>query len=162
MNVALTRAKFGLIVIGKRDILLLDPCWKAFLEFCGRNGLVDGVVPDAGQEMQNSGKVTRLEKVLLMREEEMVEDEEDEGQDLGDTNGTEEVKVKAKPRLLRVFPQEDPMWTHGMQAALDAGPGSEDEDEDDHDSQGSHRLEHDVEYKYEHDGSNLQGGEEGW
>lgn len=39
MNVAITRAKFGLIVIGKREILANDPNWKSFLSFCSRNGL---------------------------------------------------------------------------------------------------------------------------
>ncbi|KAH8648164.1 P-loop containing nucleoside triphosphate hydrolase protein [Tricladium varicosporioides] len=34
MNVALTRAKFGLVVIGRREILDKDPNWKAFLGFC--------------------------------------------------------------------------------------------------------------------------------
>ncbi|ROW12895.1 hypothetical protein VPNG_04715 [Cytospora leucostoma] len=42
MNFALTRAKYGLIVIGRRGLLMEDPYWKAFVEFCERNGLVAG------------------------------------------------------------------------------------------------------------------------
>ncbi|CAI4217465.1 unnamed protein product [Parascedosporium putredinis] len=42
MNVALTRAKYGLIVIGKGEILATDPNWQGFLNFCDRNGLVAG------------------------------------------------------------------------------------------------------------------------
>ena len=38
MNVALTRAKFGLIVVGSKNILMSDPNWKAFVDFCTRNG----------------------------------------------------------------------------------------------------------------------------
>lgn len=38
-NVALTRAKEGLIVLGNPWVLAIDPCWLAFLRFCQRNGL---------------------------------------------------------------------------------------------------------------------------
>lgn len=38
-NVAITRAKIGLFVIGNPHLLALDPTWKAFLQFCHRNGL---------------------------------------------------------------------------------------------------------------------------
>ena len=38
-NVALTRAKQGLIVIGNPQLLTKDPHWSAFLAFCKRNGL---------------------------------------------------------------------------------------------------------------------------
>lgn len=41
MNVALTRAKFGMIVIGRRDVLNQDKNWNHYLDFCDRNGLVD-------------------------------------------------------------------------------------------------------------------------
>ncbi|KAK1765404.1 P-loop containing nucleoside triphosphate hydrolase protein [Phialemonium atrogriseum] len=72
MNVALTRAKFGLIVIGKRDLLAEDPNWKAVLDFCDRNGLVeeggaDGARLDEGASTE-SAKLTRIEKTLLAQE----------------------------------------------------------------------------------------------
>ena len=40
-NVALTRAKEGLIVIGNPYTLAVDPAWLAFMSFCYRNGLWD-------------------------------------------------------------------------------------------------------------------------
>ncbi|KAK0639526.1 P-loop containing nucleoside triphosphate hydrolase protein [Cercophora newfieldiana] len=43
MNVALTRAKAGLIVLGSRKLMVEeDENWKAFVGFCERNGLVVG------------------------------------------------------------------------------------------------------------------------
>lgn len=38
-NVALTRAKEGLVVIGNPHVLGADACWAAFLGFCRRHGL---------------------------------------------------------------------------------------------------------------------------
>ena len=38
-NVAITRAREGLIVLGNPHVLAQDPCWRAFLAFCWRNGL---------------------------------------------------------------------------------------------------------------------------
>jgi len=94
MNVALTRAKFGLIVIGKREILFQDPNWKAFLDFCNRNGLVAGGNEcDGPLHDRDNIEPTRLEKVLLAKE-----------RDLTDS------------RVLRVVSQDDEMWTSGMQA----------------------------------------------
>ncbi|KUI73559.1 Putative helicase MOV-10 [Cytospora mali] len=65
MNVALTRAKSGLIVIGRRSLLMEDPNWKAFVEFCERNGLVRG---DTASGSQPGHGLTRLEKKLLEKE----------------------------------------------------------------------------------------------
>ncbi|KAF8863147.1 P-loop containing nucleoside triphosphate hydrolase protein [Acephala macrosclerotiorum] len=112
MNVALTRAKFGLIVIGKREILLQDPNWKAFLDFCNRNGLVAGGTDCDGRLHERVHvELTRLEKVLLAKE-----------RDLNDT------------RVLRGSIQDDEMWTSGMQAASDMestnGYGHSDLEED--------------------------------
>lgn len=75
MNVALTRAKYGLIVVGNRDLLMEDPNWKAFLQFCDRNGLV--APSEATTKGENNGHggaplgdetLTRQEKVMLERE----------------------------------------------------------------------------------------------
>lgn len=41
MNVALTRAMEALFVVGNPEILRRDECWKMWLAFCWRNGLVD-------------------------------------------------------------------------------------------------------------------------
>lgn len=65
LAVALTRAKYGLIVIGKRQVLGQDNCWRAFLRFCTRNGLI--ACPDESDrkpdlydgEAQNLGKLER-------------------------------------------------------------------------------------------------------
>jgi hypothetical protein len=97
MNVALTRAKFGLIVIGKRETLLQDPNWQAFLDFCKRNGLVAGET-DSDRRFHGTDyiELTRLEKVLLAKE-----------RDLNDS------------QVLRGIIQDDEMWTSGMQAASD-------------------------------------------
>lgn len=41
-NVAITRAKEGLIVLGNPWVLATDPCWLAFMQFCWRNCLWQG------------------------------------------------------------------------------------------------------------------------
>jgi len=45
-NVALTRAKQGLIVIGNPELLAQDSNWAAFLEYCRRNELWENTEPD--------------------------------------------------------------------------------------------------------------------
>jgi hypothetical protein len=99
MNVALTRAKFGLIVIGKKEILLQDPNWKAFLDFCERNGLVAGKTNSGGRLHDTDPvELTRLEKVLLGKER-------------------DSDRLKGS-RVLRGVSQDDEMWTRGMQETL--------------------------------------------
>lgn len=73
MNVALTRAKFGLVVVGKRELLVEDPNWKAFVDFCERNGLVTGGSGTCGDISggTNLGTLTRLENVLIDKEQSM-------------------------------------------------------------------------------------------
>jgi helicase MOV-10 len=71
MNVALTRAKEGLFVIGNPEILMQDPHWREWLAFCWRNALVsdpDGVWKP-GKEMFGETKVGVLERALVAREE---------------------------------------------------------------------------------------------
>ena len=67
MNVALTRAKYGLIVIGRREILATDPNWTGFLEFCDRNGLVSSSISGGGSE-ERSPVVTELKAPQQRRE----------------------------------------------------------------------------------------------
>jgi hypothetical protein len=63
MNVALTRAKYGLIIIGSRDVLVEDPHWRTVLDFCYRNGLVTGDTP--GDEfVPREGPLTRIEREI--------------------------------------------------------------------------------------------------
>ncbi|TVY87980.1 putative helicase [Lachnellula willkommii] len=96
MNVALTRAKFGLIVLGKKDILLRDPNWKAFLDFCERNGLMinENGLSEPAYDTDDSVRTT-LEKGLLDKEEKQ-----------------KELKVS---RALGSGSQNNGMWTSGMQ-----------------------------------------------
>ncbi|KAK0716875.1 P-loop containing nucleoside triphosphate hydrolase protein [Lasiosphaeria miniovina] len=66
LNVALTRAKFGLIAIGDRKLLAAeDPeVWDPFVGFCERNGLLQGLNGRCQASVGN-GTVTRIEQVLL-------------------------------------------------------------------------------------------------
>jgi helicase MOV-10 len=67
-NVALTRAKEGLIVIGNQDVLRQDENWAAFLAFCARNGLVEGFsIKENVARNQDDVVISRLEKQILHR-----------------------------------------------------------------------------------------------
>ncbi|KAG6908482.1 hypothetical protein DXG01_004485 [Tephrocybe rancida] len=74
MNVAITRAKELLVVIGNGSILKRDPYWKGFLEFSIRNKLYVG--PELDLEM-NGNYVSRLESKYL--DTQAIESEEDRG-----------------------------------------------------------------------------------
>ena len=52
-NVAITRAKEGLIVLGNPRVLSRDPCWRSFLHFCWRNGLWQAETQDIDPRMQD-------------------------------------------------------------------------------------------------------------
>jgi DNA polymerase III delta prime subunit len=70
MNVALTRAKEALFVIGSPEVLGGDEHWRDWMAYCLRNGLVDdphGVWKD--KEEFRVGKVGVLERALVAREE---------------------------------------------------------------------------------------------
>lgn len=121
MNVALTRAKFGLVVIGRRQLLVgTDRHWKSFVGFCERNGLVGGAgaeqeggvslhPPPAAADGGGQQKVTRLEKVLLDKELDMMD-----------------------PRMSKwgVMSAGQEMWMNG-QMVLPSEPEPEPEHEDD-------------------------------
>ncbi|TKA63423.1 hypothetical protein B0A55_12210, partial [Friedmanniomyces simplex] len=68
-NVAMTRAKEGLVVIGNPAVLEKDPCWLAFLMFCRRNGLWDYVGGSWSPPGNGPGRASRLEKQLLHAKE---------------------------------------------------------------------------------------------
>ena len=51
-NVAITRSKQGLIVIGNPWVLATDPCWLAFMNFCRRNELWTGDYEEEDQRMR--------------------------------------------------------------------------------------------------------------
>lgn len=70
MNVALTRAREGLFVIGSPEVLATDENWEAWLAFCVRNELVDnsqGVWKD--RDLFKKGKVGVLERALVAKED---------------------------------------------------------------------------------------------
>lgn len=70
MNVALTRAKFGLVVIGRRELLVgEDENWKAVVGFCDRNGLSVG--DQDGKREDGGGMKTRIEMELIEAEEKL-------------------------------------------------------------------------------------------
>ncbi|KAF3040534.1 hypothetical protein E8E12_008593 [Didymella heteroderae] len=74
MNVALTRAKEGLVAIGSPEVMSVDEYWRAWMAFCERNGLVDdrmGVWKD--REKFRTGEVGVLERALVAKEEGMRE-----------------------------------------------------------------------------------------
>lgn len=92
MNVCLTRAQHGLVVIGNPKLLSVDPDWVRFMGFCKRNGLVDG-------EMELEGvkdETLRLESVLLAR----------------DRNA--EFDAEASARQLGIYTDDEMLWAQGM------------------------------------------------
>ncbi|KAF5336688.1 hypothetical protein D9758_015674 [Tetrapyrgos nigripes] len=67
MNVAITRAKELLVVVGNGELLKRDPYWKGFLQFALRNKLYVG--PDLGLELDGAW-ISRLESQILQAQEE--------------------------------------------------------------------------------------------
>jgi helicase MOV-10 len=92
MNVCLTRAKHGLVVIGNPKLLSVDPDWMRFMGFCKRNGLVDG-------EMELEGvkdETLRLESVLLARD------------------GNTRFDALDLARQLGIYTDDDMLWAQGL------------------------------------------------
>ncbi|POS77838.1 hypothetical protein DHEL01_v203779 [Diaporthe helianthi] len=102
MNVALTRARSGLIVVGRRELLVVDANWKAFVAYCERNGLTREEGEPNGKDSRDgsSHERTRLEKMLIEQERKSNLRSVDEGWGQGHDLDTD---------------QE--MWTHGMMEA---------------------------------------------
>ncbi|KAH6633207.1 P-loop containing nucleoside triphosphate hydrolase protein [Boeremia exigua] len=75
MNVALTRAKEALVVIGSPEVLGADEHWRAWMSFCERNGLVnDQLEVWENREQFKDGKVGVLERALIAKEDGMRDD----------------------------------------------------------------------------------------
>ena len=89
-NVALTRARQGLVVIGNAKLLWgADGNWKTFLEFCMRNGLCDERAMEELTGLTNAAEqadggdvpshVSRLETALLYAEDRVQREDEGAG-----------------------------------------------------------------------------------
>lgn len=71
MNVCLTRARQGLIVIGNPKLLGMDPKWALWLGFCKRNGLVSDPYSESSNwdiVPEKMGSLPSLERYLLTKE----------------------------------------------------------------------------------------------
>ncbi|KAL8935308.1 MAG: hypothetical protein Q9216_005494 [Gyalolechia sp. 2 TL-2023] len=87
-NVAITRAKQGLVVLGNPWVLEQDPRWSAFMTFCWRNGLwqtdtagLDDRMIEANEKPvddwepkdQDATTIAGLERALIYRERQVAE-----------------------------------------------------------------------------------------
>ncbi|KAJ3818044.1 P-loop containing nucleoside triphosphate hydrolase protein [Lentinula raphanica] len=69
MNVAITRAKELLVIIGNGNLLRCDPYWKGFLQFVLRNSLYVG--PELKVEDDGAAWISRLESRIAEADEEI-------------------------------------------------------------------------------------------
>jgi superfamily I DNA and/or RNA helicase len=79
MNVCLTRAQHGLVVIGNPKCLAVDADWVRFMGFCKRNGLFEGDLEIDGVEEET----LRLEAMLVAADRDAEFDTEDLARQLG-------------------------------------------------------------------------------
>ena len=96
MNVSLTRAQHGLVVIGNPKLLAVDGDWVRFMKFCKRNGLVEGELDDAVELDGVNNELLRLETVLLARDS--------------------DAEFNASARQLGVYNDDDMLWAEGLDA----------------------------------------------
>ncbi|KAH7396548.1 P-loop containing nucleoside triphosphate hydrolase protein [Phaeosphaeria sp. MPI-PUGE-AT-0046c] len=133
MNVALTRAKEALIVLGNPALLKQDRHWRAWLAFCWRNGLVAGNW-DVKEKEFGEQKIGVLERALIVR----AENRKKKLRTLG--AGTETFDVDPDRRY--------EVWTESLREALeeedeeleDEETEDEDEDEDEEDDDDANVL----------------------
>lgn len=125
MNVALTRAKEALVVLGNPAILRLDRHWEAWLAFCWRNRLVAGNWDGKDQEFGEQ-KVGVLERALVVREESRMRKA---SRTLG--AGAETLDTDPDRRY--------EVWLESLREALD-GEEEEDDDDDDDELEGEEEL----------------------
>jgi helicase MOV-10 len=105
-NVAITRAKLGLFVIGNPGLLAADPTWRVFLEFCWRNGLWSD--EDGSSDWRPAGDVVEgMPSRVSSMEAALVFEQRDKGVE-GGTGGA---------RFLRgSLDEEEGMWAAGIAA----------------------------------------------
>lgn len=124
-NVAVTRAMHGLIVIGNPSLLSKDESWRAFLDFCGRNGLWEDKERNAGQStagtVEGQGKaISRLERRLIQSELEN-----------GETDGEGLSKGIRRLGLVRED-AEDAVWRDGVAAEMVVRSETKDPKDEEH------------------------------
>lgn len=129
-NVAITRAKEGLIVLGDPETLTVerDPCWEAFTSFCARNGCV---MHEGNGRPTNSGwvknyakkdrdKEGRLERALVFAADVTVREAariEQRGFGYPESPKTRrEKRVSLKGQMPT---SDEEMWNTGLQMAED-------------------------------------------
>ena len=140
INVAITRAKQGLIVIGNPWVLEVDDTWQAFMAFCWRNGCWRDEEDDSytfkgdvGGEGERSGlwrpqeeskNISGLEKGLNFRDTNFGLNMEAGGQEDVETDvGTDNFigRRKGQARNFLTKWQDDPMWVSGRAAEASLG-----------------------------------------
>jgi helicase MOV-10 len=126
-NVAITRAKEGLIVLGDAKTLIVegDPCWKNFVSFCARNGCLvpDGKEPsDLGWlgefDKQDGVKEGRLEKALVFAADlKTREATRNERKGFGYPESQQTRRQKRISLKGQILSTDDEMWRTGLQMA---------------------------------------------
>ncbi|KAF1845480.1 P-loop containing nucleoside triphosphate hydrolase protein [Cucurbitaria berberidis CBS 394.84] len=142
MNVALTRAKEALFVIGSPVVLGQDEHWRQWLAFCWRNGLVADkkAVWKGDEEGFGKEKIGVLERALIVKENHGSKYERALGAGAAshDINGNSDYEA----------------WIESLREALD------EEDQDDEDGEGSEEYENEDEDEIENsDGEEDSQGE---
>ncbi len=127
-NVAITRAKEGLIVLGDPETLTVegDPCWEAFISFCARNGCTmyesKGKSLDLGWverfARQDGVKGGRLERALVYAVDVKIREatrKDQKGFGFPESPDTRRQKrISLKGQMLTT---DEEMWEAGLQIA---------------------------------------------
>lgn len=127
-NVAMTRAKEGLIVLGDPETLTVegDVCWEAFMNFCARNGCVmfeSKEMSSCLKFMEKFGKHSsfkegRLERALVFAADARLrEDARKERKGFGYPESPETRRQKKFSLKEQMLTNDEEMWKAGLQMA---------------------------------------------
>jgi helicase MOV-10 len=158
-NVALTRAKQGLVIIGNPEVLAIDPVWQNLLNFCMRNQLWDnertGALPNPrakdGRVWQADAEIDGKKKKV--KNAHTGEFPALEAMLLGEEEGP------SKKQLGQVATYDDPMWVQGMTGEKPDSDDLDSLDDGEHAEDGEHDSGQD-EYVIDEDDMNTFGGKE--